>query len=212
MVVFVLFFYQFLCGFSGTSLLDEVYLMAVNIFYTTLPAIVRGILEKDCQESVFLDHPTLYERGRRSTVYTLQSFWVTTIDSVYQSSVIFFATYGMFDSSAIGVYEFGLTVFILIVITNLLQISMENKYWNQYFVLSMAISIGFFLSSVLFLDFNYSDSLLSILGGRNYKLFMVSCGISACSGRHTGSVFVAAVHDPGAAERGEAAVSNTDRW
>ncbi|XP_027200539.2 phospholipid-transporting ATPase VB-like [Dermatophagoides pteronyssinus] len=172
MVVFVLFFYQFLSGFSGTSLLDDVYLMAVNIFYTTIPAIVRGIIEKDCHESVFLDYPTLYERGRHSTVYTMQSFWVTTIDSVYQSSIIFFVTYGMFNFTSIGVYEFGLTIFILIIITNLLQIMMENKYWNQYFVLSIGISIGYFMSSMLFLDFNYSDSLLLILGGRNYKLFV----------------------------------------
>ncbi|KPM04294.1 phospholipid-transporting ATPase VB-like protein [Sarcoptes scabiei] len=172
MVVFVLFFYQFLCGFSGSSLLDDVYLMAVNIFYTTLPAIVRGILEKDNYETTFIEYPELYERGRKSLVYTDRSFWVNLLDSIYQSFIIFFLCFYFYTDSSIGLHEFGLIIIVVIIITNLLQISIETKYWNDFFVLSIFISLGFFITSAMFLDFNYSNSMLSILGGRNYKILM----------------------------------------
>lgn len=107
MTIVIIFLFQFYCGFSGKSLIDDVYLMAVNTFYTTFPSMVRGIYEKDYSEEVFLQYPKLYERGRKSKVYTDHSFWVNTTDSTFQSFVIFFITYHMYADTAIDVFQFG---------------------------------------------------------------------------------------------------------
>ena len=105
--IFVIFLYQFHCGFSGQSLLDDIYLMAINLFYTSFPPIVRGIFEKDFDEEVFLLYPTLYERGRKSRVYTYHSFWVNTTDSIYQSTVVYFVIYFIYINTGIGIFEVG---------------------------------------------------------------------------------------------------------
>lgn len=113
LVIFILFYFQFYCGFSGMSFLDDIHLMMVNIVYTTIPPIVRGILEKNCQESLLLKYPALYARGRKSLTYTYRSFWVNTLDAVYQGCVIFFITKCTYQDSPIGTQEFGMDEFIL---------------------------------------------------------------------------------------------------
>lgn len=106
-VIVLLFLFQFYCGFSGQSVLDDIHLMAVNIFYTTPPAMARGIFEKDCDDSLLLNNPFLYARGRNSRVYTNHSFWVNFADSLYQSIIIFFVPLFIYKNTDINIQVFG---------------------------------------------------------------------------------------------------------
>lgn len=40
--VFLIFWYQLFCGFSGTVMIDQMYLMLYNLFFTSLPPLVIG--------------------------------------------------------------------------------------------------------------------------------------------------------------------------
>jgi hypothetical protein len=40
--VFVIFWYQLYCGFSGTVMVDQIYLMFFNLFFTSLPPLAMG--------------------------------------------------------------------------------------------------------------------------------------------------------------------------
>lgn len=108
LIIFIIFFYQFSCGFSGQSPVDDMHLMMVNIAYNTFPAILRGIYEKNYEEDVLLANPSLYERGRLSRVYTKYSFWVDTADSIYQSLVIYYFSYFTYIDTNIDFQAFGL--------------------------------------------------------------------------------------------------------
>jgi magnesium-transporting ATPase (P-type) len=41
------FIYAFYCGFSGQTLFDDYYISLYNLFFTSLPLVIRAILEQD---------------------------------------------------------------------------------------------------------------------------------------------------------------------
>ncbi|PSN32447.1 hypothetical protein C0J52_17592, partial [Blattella germanica] len=84
--VFLIFWYQLYCGFSGSVMIDQMYLMLYNLLFTSLPPLAIDLL---------LTRPYLYRQGRLGSVYKPHSFWITMADSLYQSIVIFFLTEGV---------------------------------------------------------------------------------------------------------------------
>ncbi|MPC29979.1 putative phospholipid-transporting ATPase VA [Portunus trituberculatus] len=90
--VLILLWYQLYNGFSGSSMIDQMYLMVFNLFFTSIPPIVVGIYDKDAPEEVLLAEPHLYSQGRTSSVYQPSSFWFNILDALYQSIILFFIT------------------------------------------------------------------------------------------------------------------------
>jgi magnesium-transporting ATPase (P-type) len=41
------FIFAFYCGFSGQTIFDDVYITLYNLFFTSLPLVVRAVLEQD---------------------------------------------------------------------------------------------------------------------------------------------------------------------
>ncbi|XP_062075851.1 phospholipid-transporting ATPase 2-like [Humulus lupulus] len=57
-VCFIQIFFSFVSGVSGTSLFNYVSLMAYNVFYTSVPALV-SVLDKDLSEETVMQHPQI---------------------------------------------------------------------------------------------------------------------------------------------------------
>lgn len=64
----LLFWYQFFCGFSGTTMIDYWQMIFFNLFFTSLPPLLFGILDKDVSETTLLAIPELYKSGQNSEV------------------------------------------------------------------------------------------------------------------------------------------------
>ncbi|KAB7494597.1 putative phospholipid-transporting ATPase VD [Armadillidium nasatum] len=128
--VFLLMWYQLYCGFSTAVMIDELYLVMFNLSFTSIPPICVGIYDQDAPEDILLSKPELYSKTRRGKVYTKTSFWINTIDALYQSIVMFFVAVGVYNHSEAGVYEFGMTILHSCVITQLLHICIEIKSWT----------------------------------------------------------------------------------
>lgn len=73
-------------------MMDQIYLMLYNLMFTSLPPLALGIYDRFATSHVLLAAPNLYKRGRLGLVYQSYSFWITIIDALYQSIVIFFIT------------------------------------------------------------------------------------------------------------------------
>ena len=71
-------------------MIDQIYLMLYNLFFTSLPPLVLGIYNQIAPAKLLLEKPGLYERGRLALVYQPHSFWITMADALYQSIIIFF--------------------------------------------------------------------------------------------------------------------------
>ncbi|NXF06371.1 AT10B ATPase, partial [Smithornis capensis] len=60
----LLFWYQFLCGFSGSSMIDYWHMVFFNLFFTSVPPLLFGLLDKDVSAETLVALPELYKNGQ----------------------------------------------------------------------------------------------------------------------------------------------------
>ncbi|CAL7937067.1 unnamed protein product [Xylocopa violacea] len=148
-MVFVLFWYQLYCGFTGTVMMDQIYLMLYNLMFTSMPPLVLGIYDRVASPAVLLSMPHLYKRGRLGLVYQPHSFWITIADALYQSSVIFFINEGVYHDSAIDIWEFGSTIMTCCIVVMLTNIAIEIRSWTVIHLFAVMGSLGVFFGFCL---------------------------------------------------------------
>ncbi|XP_050829495.1 phospholipid-transporting ATPase VD isoform X2 [Serinus canaria] len=103
----LLFWYQFFCGFSGTSMTDYWILILFNLLFTSVPPIIYGVLDKDISAEILMELPQLYTTSQKSVAYLPSAFWITLLDAFYQSLVCFFVPYFTYCGSDIDIFSFG---------------------------------------------------------------------------------------------------------
>ncbi|XP_065336042.1 phospholipid-transporting ATPase VA isoform X1 [Cloeon dipterum] len=152
--VFLIFWYQIYCGFSGAVMMDQMYLMLYNLVFTSLPPIAIGVYDQDAPADLLLSKPALYKQGRLGSVYKPHSFWLTMADSLYQSIVMFFITAAAYSDSTVDIWEFGTSLTSTCMFVNLLHVAVEIKSWTIIHILSMACSIvGFYCFAFVYNSF-----------------------------------------------------------
>src|SRR5699024_10336550 len=76
----------------------------------------------------------------------------------------------------------GMTVFTIVIITNLLQIAMETKYWYPLYYWSYVLSFAAFYLTVLFSDFAHWEWVTYVFGDfHNLRVYMVCICLMASS-------------------------------
>ncbi|XP_051929172.1 phospholipid-transporting ATPase VB isoform X2 [Hippocampus zosterae] len=142
----LLFWYQFYCGFTATTMLDYWLLIFFNLFYTSVPPIMFGIMDKDVSAEVLLGVPELYRTGQGAGEYSFCTFWVSMLDAFYQSLICFFIPYLVYQDLDVDVFTFGMPLNAVSLITILLHLSIEIKAWT---VVHWIIMLGSFAVSLI---------------------------------------------------------------
>ncbi|KAH8662013.1 hypothetical protein BX600DRAFT_308143 [Xylariales sp. PMI_506] len=101
---FSIFWFQCYTNFDITYLFDYTYIIMFNLFFTSVPVMLMGVLDQDVSDAVSLAVPQLYRRGIERMEWTQTKFWLYMVDGVYQSIMSFFVpyfivTYGTFATS-----------------------------------------------------------------------------------------------------------------
>ncbi|XP_036096989.1 probable phospholipid-transporting ATPase VB [Molossus molossus] len=148
----LLFWYQFFCGFSGSTMIDYWQMIFFNLFFTSLPPLVFGVLDKDISAETLLALPELYKSGQDSECYNLLTFWVSMLDAFYQSLVCFFIPYLTYKDSDIDVFTFGTPINTISLATILLHQAMEMKTWT--FIHGLVLLGSFLMYFVVSLVYN----------------------------------------------------------
>ncbi|XP_057715089.1 probable phospholipid-transporting ATPase VD isoform X2 [Corythoichthys intestinalis] len=140
MFVNLLFWYQFFCGYSGAVMTNPWVLIFFNLFFTSVPPLIYGILDKDIPAEKLMVVPELYRAGHASETYARFAFWVTVLDAFYQSLVCFFVPYFAYAGSDIGELSFGspINASALIIILLHQVIESHNLTWIHIFVLVLS--------------------------------------------------------------------------
>lgn len=138
----LLFWYQFFCGFSGSTMIDYWQMIFFNLFFTSLPPLVFGVLDKDISGETLLALPELYKSGQNSECYNPMTFWISIVDAFYQSLVCFFIPYLTYKDSDIDVFTFGTPINTISLTTILLYQAMEMKTWT---IIHGLVLVGSFL-------------------------------------------------------------------
>uniref|UniRef100_A0A672H312 Phospholipid-transporting ATPase n=1 Tax=Salarias fasciatus TaxID=181472 RepID=A0A672H312_SALFA len=148
----LLFWYQFFCGFSGTAMIDYWLMIFFNLFFTSVPPIMFGIMDRDVSAEVLLGVPELYRTGQGKGEYNFLTFWISILDAFYQSLVCFFVPYLVYQGSDVDIFTFGTPLNTSSLFVILLHLSIEIKAWTVvhwvvmlgsvllYFVVTLAFS------------------------------------------------------------------------
>lgn len=70
MFVALIFWYQFYCGFSGSAMIDQWYLIFFNLMFSAFPQLITGTLDKDVSAETLQQLPQLYMTGQNSEVHS----------------------------------------------------------------------------------------------------------------------------------------------
>ncbi|KAM4700518.1 phospholipid-transporting ATPase VA [Discoglossus pictus] len=149
MFVALLFWYQFYCGFSGSAMIDQWYLIFFNLLFSSVPQLITGILDKDLPAEMLLAVPELYKSGQNMEEYKPHMFWCNMIDAFYQSLMCFFIPYFTFYHSDIDLFTWGTPIVTCALFTIMLHLGIETKTWTWINVCSIAYSILLFFSVAL---------------------------------------------------------------
>ena len=97
--------------------------------YTSIPTIIVGVMDKDLSQRTLLQYPKLYGAGHRKEAYNMQLFWLTMIDTLWQSIVLFFIPLFTYEDSTIDIWSMGSLWTISVVILVNVHLAMDINQW-----------------------------------------------------------------------------------
>lgn len=115
--------------FSTTSPLTDWSSVFYSVIYTSVPTIFVGILDKDLSDKTLLQYPKLYGAGHRQESYNMYLFWITMIDTLWQSLVLFYVPIFAFEGSSIDIWSMGSLWTIAVVILVNMHLAMDIHRW-----------------------------------------------------------------------------------
>ncbi|KOS19938.1 Phospholipid-transporting ATPase DNF1 [Escovopsis weberi] len=171
---FAIFWFQIYCNFDITYFFDYTYILMFNLFFTSVPVAIMGVLDQDVSDTVSLAVPQLYRRGIERMEWTQRKFWLYMLDGIYQSVMVFFIPYFLFSSinsvSMTGMnnedrYRFGAYVAHPAVFTINAYILINTYRWDWLMLLIVAISDLFiFFWTGVYTSFTSSDQFYKAAG------------------------------------------------
>lgn len=160
---FTMFWFQIFCNFNATYLYDYTYVLLFNLIFTSLPVIILGALDQDCNAKALLAFPATYTRGIKGLDYTKTLFWLSVLDGIYQSVVCFFVTWACWyffpvvsadGHSMDSIWIFGTTIGAGAVISANLYAGLSMRYWTAIVWLVQAVSIlSYFIWALIYSAF-----------------------------------------------------------
>uniref|UniRef100_A0A671VCN6 Phospholipid-transporting ATPase n=1 Tax=Sparus aurata TaxID=8175 RepID=A0A671VCN6_SPAAU len=129
MFVALIFWYQFYCGFSGSAMIDQWYLIFFNLMFSAFPQLITGTLDKDVSAETLQQLPQLYVNGQNSEV---------------RSACLF-----AYADSDVDLFTWGTPITTLALFTILVHLGIETKTWTWMNWLSIAFSIALFFTVAL---------------------------------------------------------------
>ena len=70
-----IFWFQVFCNFDISYIFDYTYILMFNLFFTSVPVVLMGVLDQDVSDTVSLEVPELYRRGIERLEWTQVKFW-----------------------------------------------------------------------------------------------------------------------------------------
>ncbi|KUI74548.1 Phospholipid-transporting ATPase DNF1 [Cytospora mali] len=165
---FGIFWFQVFCNFDITYIFDYSYIIMFNLFFTSIPVILMGVLDQDVSDSVSLAVPQLYRRGIERLEWTQRKFWLYMLDGTYQSVMVFFIPYLTVINSSFVTFDgldvsdrlrLGCYIAHPAVLTINMYILINCYRWDWIILLVVVISDLFiFLWTGLYTSTTYSGS------------------------------------------------------
>jgi phospholipid-translocating P-type ATPase (flippase) len=162
------FFFALTNGFSGQKMYTEAAIQFFNLFFTSLPIILMGVLDRDVQVSTSLRIPRLYLPCIEDFFFRPTYFWGNwmlwaVIDALFMAIIPIYANSlaGSVGGESVTFWENGLITYTAIVIAvnlKMFQIQLE-WYWFNIVISLLSIILWFMVAAVvdatIFVDFDW---------------------------------------------------------
>ncbi|KAL0618798.1 putative phospholipid-transporting ATPase VA [Plecturocebus cupreus] len=175
MFVGLLFWFQFLCGFSASAMIDQWYLIFFNLLFSSLPQLVTGVLDRDVPDHTLLTKPQLYKSGQNMEEYRPRTFWLNMADAAFQSLACFFipylvswsraqlflpaapgdlqiqdpAVFQAYYDSNVDLFTWGTPITTIALLTFLLHLGIETRTWTWLNWITCGFSVLLFFTVAL---------------------------------------------------------------
>ncbi|KAG2740303.1 hypothetical protein P692DRAFT_20318274 [Suillus brevipes Sb2] len=155
-----MFWFMPFCYFDATSDLlvyDYSFILFYNLIFTSLPVIILGSFDQDINSKAAPAFPRLYVRGIRGLEHTRTKFWFYMLDGLYQSAVVFFIPYLVWQLGLAvasngkdidSLADFGTTVAVAAIFAANTYVGMNTHYWTP---ITWVVVIGSSLVMVLWI-------------------------------------------------------------
>lgn len=143
---------------TGQTLYDAWIITLFNVIFTSVPPFFHGLMEKDIDEETILKFPEAYRSIQRGSWFSKETVIKWVLSSLWHSIVCFFGSVLAYsglvlpDGDILGLWSMGLMASTTAVITVILKMALETKYWTGlihfgiwgsiivYFIVLVAIS------------------------------------------------------------------------
>lgn len=117
-------------AFSPQNAVTDWSLVFYSLIYTSIPTIVVATLDKNLSSRTLFKFPALYGAGQREQSYNQRLFWITMLDTIWQSLVLFYVPYMSYRQSDVDLYGLGsIWTFGVVLLVNL-HLAMDVQRWN----------------------------------------------------------------------------------
>ncbi|KAL7120244.1 hypothetical protein ACP275_02G110700 [Erythranthe tilingii] len=128
--VLVLFWYVLFTSFTLTTAITDWSSVLYSIVYTGFPTVIVGILDKNLSRDSLLKYPQLYGAGQRQENYNKRLFWLTMVDTIWQSVAAFFVPLLSYWGSSVDGSSLGDLWTIAVVIMVNMHLAMDIVRWS----------------------------------------------------------------------------------
>ncbi|XP_008214118.1 probable phospholipid-transporting ATPase IF isoform X1 [Nasonia vitripennis] len=153
-------FFSIYNGFSGQALYDSIFLMCFNIFFSSVPILVYGIIEQNYPDEKLLKFPQLYQLHKKNYLLSPSQFLLWIFMAIWQTCTIYFISHYhyiynpiLFDGTPADHWCFSTCIFHLVTLVINLQLLVLSSYWTIPFALSIITTELFFFAFTFFYSF-----------------------------------------------------------
>lgn len=151
--VFIIFYYQFFCGASGTNIVDPIWGVTYPIIFTSAQPVVVGVLDQDYDDETLMSKPEKYITGRENQLYTWKHFFIDVIDGIYQAAVIYYVAHLTLYASEVSLWEMGFYIATSSIFVNSGHLALQVRYWHwrliALFVFFIVLQFAYFFIECL---------------------------------------------------------------
>ncbi|CAI2359865.1 unnamed protein product [Moneuplotes crassus] len=176
-------YFAFISDFSAQTIFDDWYISFYNLFFTSMPIMLRSIFETDIDWQVWNrnhkqdaeDHrvtkreiirnltPRLYYIGNRKTIFTYKNYAIWLCISITHSIIAFFGTLFCYQNAIFNesgktpdLWSYSVCMFFSVILGVSIRLMITQRLHNVFNILSISL-----LSIMLYYTYSWVSNLTS---------------------------------------------------
>lgn len=161
------FWFVFVNGFSGQSLIESWTLTFYNVLFTVFPPFIMGVFDQFVSARFLDRYPQLYQLGQQRKFFNVTIFWGWILNGFYHSAIVFvcamvidlYANY-LPNGGVANNWAWGTLIFTICTLTTLGKAALVVTLWTKFTLL--AIPGSFILWLVWLPIYGYVAPLINV--------------------------------------------------